>query len=151
MPNSFKMPLTIYLYFQIVHHSISKYQENPQSNGHPNKEQKNSPDMLIRATNFPNSKEIPRSCSWNLAVKNFLGCCCCCCCCCLLLLRLPLLGRVILLGFSPPFPVAVDCGPPITIPLEQWPLLTPGVLPDLKSLCNDKKRTHTFNWYKANV
>ena len=99
-----------------------------------------SPDMLIRATNFPNSREIPLSCSWNLAWKNFLGCCCCCCCCCcLLLLRLPLLGSLILLGSSP-FPVW--CGPPITMPLEQWPLLTPGLLPDLKSLCNDKKRTH---------
>ena len=93
------------------------------------------PDMLIKATNFPNSNEIPRSCSLNLAVKNFF--CCwfwsCCCCCWRFSLRLPCRGSEIFLSW-----------PPITRPLEQWPLLMwPPLTPPLgKSLWKIKRKSN---------
>ena len=81
--------------------------------------------MLINATNLPNSNEIPRSCSLNLAVKNFFCwfCnCCCCCCCWRFSLRLPCLGSEIFFSWG--------CWPPITRPFEQWPLLRwPPLIP----------------------
>ena len=80
------------------------------------------PDMLISATNLPNSSEIPLSCSLNLALKNFFCWFCSCCCCWRFSLRLPCLGSEIFFSWG--------CWPPITRPFEQWPLLRwPPLIP----------------------